>query len=87
MAFCILSLDGGGTWSLIQIRVLQHLYGPDATGHEVLSNFGLVVANSGGSVVFGGRWRIETVGVDETVSRQIRASGSLSLSECVHASD
>ena len=54
MAFCILSLDGGGTWSLIQIRVLQHLYGPDETGHEVLRNFGLVVANSGGSVVLGG---------------------------------
>jgi hypothetical protein len=54
MAFRILSLDGGGTWSLIQIRVLQHLYGPDASGHEVLWNFRLVVANSGGSVVLGG---------------------------------
>jgi len=54
MAFRILSLDGGGTWSLIQIRVLQRLYGPDATGHEVLGNFRLAVANSGGSLVLGG---------------------------------
>ncbi|RKP43872.1 patatin-like phospholipase family protein [Trinickia fusca] len=52
--FKILSLDGGGTWALIQVRALQKIYGDDATGHEVLSHFNLVSANSGGSLVLGG---------------------------------
>ncbi|TNE38149.1 MAG: hypothetical protein EP347_06615 [Alphaproteobacteria bacterium] len=50
----ILSLDGGGTWALIQVRTLQKLFGPKATGHEVLENFSLVTANSGGSIVAAG---------------------------------
>ncbi|WP_321922135.1 patatin-like phospholipase family protein [Paraburkholderia guartelaensis] len=52
--FRILSLDGGGTWALIQVRALQEIYGPNKTGHEVLHNFDLVAANSGGSLVLGG---------------------------------
>ncbi|MGA2052681.1 MAG: patatin-like phospholipase family protein [Opitutales bacterium] len=47
----VLSLDGGGSWALIQVRALQELYGPNATGHQVLQRFDLVAANSGGSIV------------------------------------
>jgi uncharacterized protein len=50
MGFKILSLDGGGTWALIQARVLQDIYG-DITGHALLRQFDLVISNSGGSLV------------------------------------
>jgi uncharacterized protein len=46
----ILSLDGGGTFALIQAKVLADLY-PNQTGHEVLSHFDLVSACSGGAIV------------------------------------
>lgn len=52
--FRILSLDGGGSWALIQVMALIDLYGGDATGHQVLRDFDLVAANSGGSIVLGG---------------------------------
>ena len=51
--FRVLSLDGGGSWALIQVRALMALYGPDATGHQVLGHFDLAAANSGGSIVLG----------------------------------
>ena len=52
--FRILSLDGGGSWALIQVRALQAIYGdPDKKGHEILSDFDMVAANSGGSIVLG----------------------------------
>ncbi|CAN7550306.1 patatin-like phospholipase family protein [Caballeronia sp. LjRoot31] len=51
--FRILSLDGGGSWALIQARALMKLYGETATGHDVLKDFDLVAANSGGSLVLG----------------------------------
>jgi hypothetical protein len=57
MTFRILSLDGGGPWSLIQIMTLSDLYrsgGALLTGHQVLRDFDLVVANSGGSLILGG---------------------------------
>ena len=52
----ILSLDGGGSWSLIQVKCLRRLFSDtfgsnDPTGHEVLNYFDLVTANSGGSLV------------------------------------
>lgn len=50
----ILSLDGGGSWALIQVRVLIDLFGANAGGHAVLKNFDLVAANSGGSIVAAG---------------------------------
>ena len=50
MSYKILSLDGGGTWALIQASILQDLYG-DINGHEILKKFDLVIANSGGSLV------------------------------------
>jgi uncharacterized protein len=54
MPFRVLSLDGGGAWALIQVRTLMALYGTDATGHQVLRNFDLAAANSGGSLVLAG---------------------------------
>jgi len=51
MDYRILSLDGGGTWALIQVKALMSIYGQSATGHTVLKNFDLVAANSGGSIV------------------------------------
>ena len=50
----ILSLDGGGTWSIIQVRALEAIYGADTPGHEILGHFDFAVANSGGSIVLGG---------------------------------
>jgi uncharacterized protein len=55
MAYRILSLDGGGSWSLIQVRALIALYQDDQKkGRSVLADFDLVAANSGGSLVLGG---------------------------------
>lgn len=49
----ILSMDGGGTWSIIQIKALKHLFG-DLLGREILQKFDLVAANSGGSIIAAG---------------------------------
>jgi len=54
MPYRVLSLDGGGAWALIQVRTLMEIYGRDATGHQVLANFDLAAANSGGSLVLAG---------------------------------
>lgn len=54
MPFRILSLDGGGAWALIQVRTLIELYGASTKGHQVLGNFDLAAANSGGSLVLAG---------------------------------
>jgi len=50
MSYKLLSLDGGGSWALIQARVLQDLYG-DIRGHELLREFDMAIANSGGALV------------------------------------
>ncbi len=50
----ILSLDGGGTWALLQVMALQKLYGPGEQGYDVLKRFNLVAANGGGSIVLAG---------------------------------
>lgn len=50
----VLSLDGGGTWALVQVRALGALYGDDTPGHEILDDFDLVAANSGGTLVLAG---------------------------------
>ncbi len=49
----ILCLDGGGRWSLISVMALQKIFGERARGHDILANFDLVAANSGGSIVLG----------------------------------
>lgn len=54
MTYRILSLDGGGSWALIQVRALMHIHGKNTRGHKVLSNYDLVAANSGGSIVLAG---------------------------------
>ena len=46
MSFRILSLDGGGTWALIQVKALMALYPAGTRGHTVLADFDLVGANS-----------------------------------------
>ena len=54
MPFRVLTLDGGGSWALIEVQTLIKLFGAKASGHEVLKGFGLVAANSGGSLVLAG---------------------------------
>jgi uncharacterized protein len=59
----ILSLDGGGSWALIEVRALLALYG-DISGHDVLAKFDLVVSNSGGSIVsaaLAGGWKLSEI--------------------------
>lgn len=50
----ILTLDGGGAWALIEVQALIQLYGASTRGHDVLAEFDLVAANSGGTLVLGG---------------------------------
>jgi hypothetical protein len=53
MGYRILSLDGGGTWAILQAMALQNMFG-DENGRSILARFDLAVANSGGSIVLGG---------------------------------
>lgn len=46
----ILSLDGGGSWAIMQLLTLKDRYG-NINGHQILNKFDLVIANSGGSIV------------------------------------
>lgn len=46
----ILSLDGGGSWALIQILTLKEKYG-NISGHKILRDYDILIANSGGSIV------------------------------------
>ena len=82
MGFRILSLDGGGSWSLLQIMTLIDLYrsgGALLTGHEVLRDFDLVVASGSGSLVLGGLVKdlplteIRRIFEDEAVCRSVFA--------------
>ncbi len=50
MSYKILSLDGGGSWAMVQARVLKDIYG-DVNGHALLKQFDMVISNSGGSLV------------------------------------
>ncbi|KAI9019726.1 acyl transferase/acyl hydrolase/lysophospholipase [Hyaloraphidium curvatum] len=51
--FRILSLDGGGVWSLLEFHALKETFGGHARGHDVLNSFDLVVCTSGGGLVVG----------------------------------
>ncbi len=62
MSYRILSLDGGGAWSLIQVRALIELFSVNATGRDVLSQFDLVAATSGGSLVLAGLLENKSLG-------------------------
>ena len=46
----ILTLDGGGSWALLEAMALQRKYG-DTPCLDILRQFDLVVTNSGGSLV------------------------------------
>jgi uncharacterized protein len=74
--FRILSLDGGGSWALIQVMALIDLYSGGTTGHEVLQDFDLATANSGGSIVLGGLVENMTLGtlLDFFLSEEKRKS-------------
>ena len=54
MAFKILSLDGGGSWAIIEAMALAALYGPTTPGQQILGKFDLVTANSGGAIILAG---------------------------------
>ena len=49
----VLTLDGGGCWALIQAKALMTLFGEDTSGWDVLRQFDMAAANSGGSIVLG----------------------------------
>ena len=51
MAYRILSLDGGGTWAMLQAMALGDIYGLATPGQTILKDFDMAVANSGGSIV------------------------------------
>lgn len=53
MSYKILSLDGGGSWALIEARILKDIY-DDAPGHEILGKFNMAIANSGGALILAG---------------------------------
>ena len=46
----ILSLDGGGTWAVLEAMALARLY-PNMGGREVLAQFDIAAGNSGGAIV------------------------------------
>jgi hypothetical protein len=50
----ILSLDGGGTWALLQVQALIDLFPQARTGRDVLRQFDYAAANSGGTLVLAG---------------------------------
>ena len=78
----ILSLDGGGSWALIQVKCLIEMYtrngaaadGALVRGHRVLHDFDIVVANSGGSIVAAALFKNMTLG---SILRQFRTPTEL----------
>lgn len=50
----ILSLDGGGSWAILQIQALRDMFPQAVTGHDVLRQFDFAAANSGGTIVLAG---------------------------------
>jgi uncharacterized protein len=61
----ILSLDGGGSWSIMQLLTLKEKYG-NIKGHEILKEFDMVIANSGGSIILAAL--VENWNLDEALS-------------------
>lgn len=47
-------MDGGGSWAIIQAMTLAKLYGDTRPGQQILNQFDLVTANSGGAIVLAG---------------------------------
>ncbi len=46
----ILSLDGGGSWAILQLLTLKYKYG-NVEGHIILRKFDMIISNSGGSII------------------------------------
>ncbi|MBU2902679.1 patatin-like phospholipase family protein [Maribacter dokdonensis] len=61
----ILSLDGGGSWAIMQLLTLKDRYG-NMNGHQILNKFDLVIANSGGSIVLAAL--AEDYSIDKAIS-------------------
>jgi hypothetical protein len=61
MSYKILTLDGGANWSLLQCMALDALY-PGVPGRQILAQFDLVAANSGGSLVLADLLKNQTPG-------------------------
>ena len=47
----ILSLDGGGSFAAVQAKALGTIFGMNRPGPEIIAQFDVVAATSGGSVV------------------------------------
>jgi len=54
MPYNILSLDGGGSWAILEAQALGEIYGYNTAGHDILKRFALAASNSGGSIVLAG---------------------------------
>ena len=94
MAYRILSLDGGGTWALIQVMALIRLYNSDTKkGHEVLADFDMAAANSGGAIVLGALLEDLSLGqirdyfLDIKQRQSLFSTGGTSLDDLLHLAD
>jgi hypothetical protein len=73
----VLSLDGGGSWALLQVQALMDLFPQAATGHDVLRQFDYAAANSGGTIVLAGLiedlplTKVRDFFFEETARRQV----------------
>jgi hypothetical protein len=78
----VLSLDGGGSWALIEAKALINIFGAETSGWDVLRQFDLAAANSGGSIVLGCLIENFTLGqvldffLDESKRRSVFAATS-----------
>ena len=78
----VLSLDGGGCWALIEAKALINIFGAETSGWDVLRQFDLAAANSGGSIVLGCLIENFTLGqvldffLDESKRRSVFAATS-----------
>lgn len=75
----ILTLDGGGSWAILQLLTLKERYKhefPELMGHDILKQFDLIIANSGGSIVLAAL--AENWSIDKAISlfddKEIRES-------------
>ncbi len=78
MNYKILSLDGGGSWAIIQLLTLKHKFG-NIEGHKILKEFDMVIANSAGSIVLAAlaeNWTIDkalSLFKDKSVKKKVFA--------------
>ncbi|MBO9700994.1 MAG: patatin-like phospholipase family protein [Sporocytophaga sp.] len=67
----VLSLDGGGTWAVLQVMALKEIYKdvkPVGTNcRKILNEFDVIAANSGGSLVLAGLIEKADEDIDEVI--------------------